>query len=74
MFTYFRIRTHAVKFCEGVVLVLSYHTPDSEIKGDDQSLDSVPESGFLKREDLEEDGKQVFKRMLAFLGSQSITR
>lgn len=71
----YRIRTHAVKFCEGVVLSLTPLHPESDVKGDDQSLDIVPDSeGFLKKSQLEEEGKKVFKVMLEFLGSQSITR
>ncbi|XP_067941603.1 symplekin-like [Watersipora subatra] len=68
------IRTHAVKFCEAVVLVLSGKTPDSDAKEDDQSLDIISEEeGFLKKKKLEEDGKKTFKHMLEFLTSQSIT-
>ena len=69
------IRTHAVKFCEAVVLCLSPKTVDSEIKDDDQSLDIVPdEEGFLKKRKLIENGKNVFKQLIEFVGSQSITR
>lgn len=71
----FSIRTHAVKFCEGVVLTLTFKTPDSLVKEDDQSLEIVPEQhGFLKVDKLKEDGERVFQQILDFLSSQSITR
>ena len=57
------------------MLCLSPKTVDSEIKDDDQSLDIVPdEEGFLKKRKLIENGKNVFKQLIEFVGSQSITR
>jgi len=67
------IRTHSVKFCEAVVSALTPKAADG--RDDDQSLDIVPEDHtLLKKEELLADGQKVFKLMLDFLGSQSITR
>lgn len=70
------IRTHSVKFCEVVVMVLSSKTLEtSASKEEDVSLEIVPDSEhFLNRTALEEDGQKTFKHLLDFLGSQSITR
>lgn len=65
-----------MKFCDTAILALSPTTLESEIKTGDQSLDIVPvtENSFLDKGDLQKQGDIIFKAVLDFLGSQSITR
>lgn len=71
------IRTHAVKFSEGIILTLSKKTEDSEIpksKMEDVTLDSIPEtSKYLKVYKLEEEGKKMFDALLQFQASPHIS-
>lgn len=73
------IRTHVVKFMEGVILTLSRKTPDSEVpkssKPDAEvTLDLVPEDNkYLKVKRLEEQGKQMFETLLQFQASPHIS-
>lgn len=72
------IRTHCVKFTEGLVLTLSRRTEDSEvpksIKTDEVSLDSLPDtSRYLKVSKLEEEGKKMFDALLQFMASPHIS-
>ncbi|KAK3581424.1 hypothetical protein CHS0354_016286 [Potamilus streckersoni] len=73
------IRTHAVKFIEGVVLTLSWKTLESEIPKttkpeSDICLDIVPESSkYLKVKKLEDEGKKMFAALLQFQASPHIS-
>ncbi|ESO93591.1 hypothetical protein LOTGIDRAFT_215976, partial [Lottia gigantea] len=71
------IRTHVVKFLEGVVLVLSKRSTDSMIPKNmegDITLDQIPESNtYLKVNKLEEDGKKSFILLLQFQASPHIS-
>ncbi|XP_060559831.1 symplekin-like isoform X2 [Ruditapes philippinarum] len=71
------IRTHAVKFSEGIILTLSRKTSDSEvpkIRGENVTLDSIPESSkYLKVHKLEEEGKKMFDALLQFQASPHIS-
>ncbi|XP_053373588.1 symplekin-like isoform X2 [Mercenaria mercenaria] len=71
------IRTHAVKFSEGIILTLSRKTQESEIpksRGEEVTLDSIPEtSKYLKVHKLEEEGKKMFDSLLQFQASPHIS-
>uniref|UniRef100_A0A2C9JRK3 Symplekin n=1 Tax=Biomphalaria glabrata TaxID=6526 RepID=A0A2C9JRK3_BIOGL len=71
------IRTHVVKFLEGLCLVFSKKTMDSEIpkKNEaDMSLDQVPESNeIIKIADLEIEGVKAFNSLLQFQSSPHIS-
>ncbi|KAL3875215.1 hypothetical protein ACJMK2_038140 [Sinanodonta woodiana] len=73
------IRTHAVKFIEGVVLTLSWKTPESEIPKttkpeSDICLDIVPESSkYLNVRKLEDEGVKMFDALLRFHSSPHIS-
>lgn len=73
------IRTHAVKFTEGIVLALSWKTKDSEIPKNqkpevDICLENIPEtSKYLKVNKLEEEGKKMFEALLQFQASAHIS-
>ena len=57
-------------------MVLSTKSAESASKPEeDQSLEIIPDGEhFFDKAKLEEDGNKIFKQMLDFLGSQSITR
>lgn len=71
------IRTHVVKFLEGLTLVLSKKTPASEIpkkQGNELCLDHIVENGRLIRlKKLEEEGQQHFLTLVQFQGSPHIS-
>ncbi|CAG5127925.1 unnamed protein product, partial [Candidula unifasciata] len=71
------IRTHVVKFLEGLTLVFSRKSPDSEgtKKNDiDMSLEQVSESnGIVRISQLEEEGKRAFGCLLQFQSSPHIS-
>ncbi|KAK3093871.1 hypothetical protein FSP39_021289 [Pinctada imbricata] len=73
------VRTHAVKFMEGIILVLSRKTSDSEVPKNikpesDVTIDSIPEDHtLLKAKRLEEEGKKMFDVLLQFQGSPHIS-
>lgn len=73
------VRTHAVKFSEGIVLTLSRKEEDSDIPKtlrpeDDVTLDSIPTtSKYLKVHKLEEEGKKMFDALLQFQASPHIS-
>uniref|UniRef100_A0A0B7BJ07 Symplekin n=1 Tax=Arion vulgaris TaxID=1028688 RepID=A0A0B7BJ07_9EUPU len=71
------IRTHVVKFLEGLTLVFSRKTTDSEPnkKNDiDMSLEQVPESNsIVKISQLEDEGKRAFNSLLQFQSSPHIS-
>ncbi|XP_059163192.1 symplekin-like [Physella acuta] len=71
------IRTHVVKFLEGLTLALSKKTVDSETpkkNEGDMSLDQVPDNNeILKVDSLEEEGVKAFTNLLQFQGSPHIS-
>lgn len=71
------IRTHAVKFLEGLTLTLSKRTLDSEVpkkNEDDFSIEQMPENnGVVDIATLEEDGRKAFTTMLQFQSSPHIS-
>ncbi|XP_005107741.1 symplekin [Aplysia californica] len=71
------IRTHVVKFLEGLTLVCSRRTADSEIpkkNEGDISLDQVSQTnGIAIPQKLEEDGRKAFNSLLQFQSSPHIS-
>ncbi|KAK7480355.1 hypothetical protein BaRGS_00028402 [Batillaria attramentaria] len=71
------IRTHVVKFLEGLTLTLSKKTAASEVPKKQEkeiSLDQVVENGRLIRlKKLEEEGQQHFLTLVQFQGSPHIS-
>ncbi|RUS89143.1 hypothetical protein EGW08_003086 [Elysia chlorotica] len=71
------IRTHAVKFLEGLTLTLSKRTADSEVpkkNEEDFSVEQMPENnGIVDIASLEEEGRKAFTTMLQFQGSPHIS-
>ncbi|GFO34652.1 symplekin [Plakobranchus ocellatus] len=71
------IRTHAVKFLEGLTMTLSKKTQDSEIpkkNEEDFSIEQLPESnGIVDVSALEEEGRKAFSTMLQFQSSPHIS-
>ena len=72
------IRTHCVKFLEGLALVCSRRTAESEIpkkNENDVSLDQIPKSnGIVAIDKLDEDGTKAFVALLQFQSSPHISR
>lgn len=68
------IRTNAIKFLEGVILLQSFTDVDSMRRENDFSLDSVPKtSEIVDRKKLEEEGKNIFEVLLKFHGASHIS-
>ncbi|XP_033207446.1 symplekin [Belonocnema kinseyi] len=68
------IRTQAVKFLEGVVLIQTYPDPDSPKKPDDFSLEDVPLTlKIARRRKLEEEATQVMDLLIKFHGSPHVS-
>ncbi|XP_061172101.1 symplekin-like isoform X1 [Saccostrea echinata] len=73
------VRTHVVKFMEGVILTLSRKTPESEVPKSSKpeaevTLDIIPEDNkFLRVKRLEEQGRQMFDTLLQFQASPHIS-
>ncbi|XP_012251280.1 symplekin isoform X2 [Athalia rosae] len=68
------IRTQAVKFLEGVVLVQTYPDPDSPKKPDDFSLEDVPLTlKIARRRKLEEEANHVMDLLIKFHGSPHVS-
>ncbi|CAD5113531.1 DgyrCDS2693 [Dimorphilus gyrociliatus] len=71
------IRTHAVKFTEGLSIVLSEKTEDSILTSrtaNYTTLDSIPNNhSFLKWTKLEDEGKQALDSLLGFLALSHIS-
>ncbi|KAH9492706.1 hypothetical protein Btru_024229 [Bulinus truncatus] len=71
------IRTHVVKFLEGLTLVFSKKTADSEIpkkNEGDMSLDQVPENNdIVQVGELEVEGVKAFNSLLQFQSSPHIS-
>lgn len=68
------IRTNAIKFLEGVIILQSFVDADSLKRENDFSLDNVPKtSEVLNREKLEEEAKSIFEILLKFHGEAHIS-
>lgn len=68
------IRTNAIKFLEGVVILQSYSDTDSLKRDNDFSLENVPKTlEFVDQQKLEEEGKKIFEILLKFHGASHIT-
>lgn len=68
------IRTNAIKFLEGVIILQSFVDADSVKKENDFSLDNVPKtSDAVNRGKLEEEGKNIFEILLKFHGASHIS-
>jgi symplekin len=71
---YFSIRTQALKFLEGVVLIQTYPDPDSPKKPDDFSLEDVPLTlKIARRRKLEEEANHVMDLLIKFYGSPHVS-
>lgn len=68
------IRTQAVKFLEGVVLLQTYPDSDSPKKPDDFSLEDIPLTlKIARRRKLEEEADRVFNELIKFHGSVHVS-
>lgn len=71
---YYRIRTQAVKFLEGVVLIQTYPDPDSQQLAEDFSLEDIPLTlKIARRRKLEEEAKHVMDLLIKFHGSPHVS-
>uniref|UniRef100_A0A1I8PAP9 Symplekin n=1 Tax=Stomoxys calcitrans TaxID=35570 RepID=A0A1I8PAP9_STOCA len=68
------IRTNAIKFLEGVVVLQSFPDEDSQKKENDFSLENIPETlKIIKRQKLEEEALNIFDILLRFHGATHIS-
>ncbi|XP_029663814.1 symplekin [Formica exsecta] len=68
------IRTQAVKFLEGVILIQTYPDPDSPKKSDDFSLEDIPLTlKIARRRKLEEEANHVMDLLIKFHGSPHVS-
>lgn len=68
------IRTNAIKFLEGVVVLQSYPDEDSHKKDNDFSLENIPENfKIIKRNKMEEEALNIFDILLKFHGATHIS-
>lgn len=68
------IRTNAIKFLEGVVVLQSYPDEDSQKKENDFSLENIPENfKLIKRQKLEEEAMNIFDILLQFHAATHIS-
>lgn len=68
------IRTQAVKFLEGVVLLQTYPDPDTQKKTDDFSLEDIPLTlKIARRRKLEEEANHVMDLLIKFHGSAHVS-
>ena len=68
------IRTNAIKFLEGVVVLQSYPDEDSQKKDNDFSLENIPENlKIMKRQKLEEEASNIFDILLKFHAATHIS-
>ncbi|XP_043799137.1 symplekin isoform X2 [Apis laboriosa] len=68
------IRTQAVKFLEGVVLIQTYPDPDIPKKPDDFSLEDIPLTlKIARRRKLEEEANDVMDLLIKFHGSPHVS-
>lgn len=68
------IRTQAVKFLEGVILIQTYPDPDCPKKSDDFSLEDIPLTlKIARRRKLEEEANHVMDLLIKFHGSPHVS-
>ncbi|XP_073827716.1 symplekin scaffold protein [Musca autumnalis] len=68
------IRTNAIKFLEGVVVLQSYPDEDSQKKENDFSLENVADNlKIIKKQKLEEEALHIFDILLRFHGARYIS-
>lgn len=68
------IRTNAIKFLEGVVILQTYIDEDSLKRPNDFSLDNVPLNlKIVRRRKLEDDALHIFESLLKFHGAAHIS-
>lgn len=68
------IRTNAIKFLEGVIILQSFPDADSVKRENDLSLENISKtSDVLNRAKLEEEGKNIFEILLKFHGAPHIS-
>lgn len=68
------IRTNAIKFLEGVIILQSFPDADSLKRENDFSLDNVPKtSDSVDQRKLEEEAKNIFEILLKFHGASHIS-
>ncbi|XP_004519512.1 symplekin [Ceratitis capitata] len=68
------IRTNAIKFLEGIVVLQSYPDEDSQKKDNDFSLQDIPlNSKLVKRKKLEEEALNIFDILLKFHAATHIS-
>uniref|UniRef100_A0A8D0GAE2 Symplekin n=1 Tax=Sphenodon punctatus TaxID=8508 RepID=A0A8D0GAE2_SPHPU len=71
------IRTHAIKFVEGLIITLSPRMPDSEVPKrheNDISLDRIPKDHpYIKYNVLWEEGKAALEQLLKFMVHPAIS-
>lgn len=68
------IRTNAIKFLEGVIILQSFTDSDSLKRENDFSLDNVPKtSDVIDKRRLEEEGKNIFEVLQKFHGASHIS-
>ncbi|XP_050784020.1 symplekin isoform X2 [Gopherus flavomarginatus] len=71
------IRTHAIKFVEGLIITLSPRMPDSDVPKrheNDISLDRIPKDHpYIKHNVLWEEGKAALEQLLKFMVHPAIS-
>ncbi|KAM6288742.1 LOW QUALITY PROTEIN: symplekin [Aegotheles albertisi] len=71
------VRTHAIKFVEGLIITLSPRVPDSDVpkrQENDISLERVPKDHpFIKYNVLWEEGKAALEQLLKFMVHPAIS-
>lgn len=68
------IRTNAIKFLEGIIILQSYADEDSMKREADFSLADVPEQcKLIRRQKLQDEGTNIFDIMLQFHGTTHIS-
>lgn len=68
------IRTNAIKFLEGIIILQSYADEDSMKREGDFSLSDVPDQcKLIRRQKLQDEGTNIFDIMLQFHGTTHIS-
>ncbi|XP_060645288.1 symplekin [Drosophila nasuta] len=68
------IRTNAIKFLEGIIILQSYADEDSMKREGDFSLTDIPEHcKLIRRQKLQDEGTNIFDIMLQFHGTTHIS-
>lgn len=68
------IRTNAIKFLEGVVILQTHHEEDSMKRENDFSLDDIPLTlKIVRRRKLEDEARNIFDSLLKFHAASHIS-